>query len=200
MLADNTRDDSMGAIARRILADAPARFALVGLSMGGYIAFEIMRQAPERVVKLALLDTTARPDMPEQSERRRAQIALAQSGRFGELPALLMPGLVHRDRQNDTALTGIVRQMIVDVGPENFVRQENAIIGRVDSRPTLATIRCQTLVLVGDADTLTPPERATEMAEGINGARLVLVPDCGHLSTLEQPEHVTQALVEWMGG
>jgi len=198
MIADNTRDDSMCTIAKRILADAPARFALVGLSMGGYISFEIMRQAPDRVVKLALLDTTARLDLPAQSERRRAQIALTKSGRFGELPALLMPSLVHRSRQNDTELTGIVRQMMEDVGPHNFVRQQTAIISRVDSRPTLATIRCPTLVLVGDADTLTPPDRATEMADGISGARLVVVPNSGHLSPLEQPVRVTRALMDWL--
>ena len=91
-----------------------------------------------------------------------------------------------------------VRQMMEDVGPQNFVRQQTAIISRVDSRPTLATIRCPTLVLVGDADTLTPPDRATEMADGISGALSVL--NSGHLSPLEQPEYVAQALVEWMRG
>src|SRR5258707_229533 len=94
-IADHTRDDSMSAIARRILASAPPRFALIGLSMGGYLSFEIMRQAPERVAKLVLLDTSARPDTPEQSEARRAQIELAESGRLSEALDALFPPLVH---------------------------------------------------------------------------------------------------------
>ncbi len=198
MIADNTRDDTMFAIAQRVLAAAPSRFALVGLSMGGHIAFEIMRQAPERVAKLALLDTTARADIPEQSELRRSQSALAQSGRFEELHALLLPSLVHRDRQNDTELSDVVRLMMQEVGPEGFLRQQNAIINRADSRPTLARIHCPTMVLVGDADMMTPPDRSVEIVNGIDTAHLVVVPDCGHLSTLEQPEQVTQALAEWM--
>ncbi len=198
MIADNTRDDTMSAIARRVLAAAPPRFALAGLSMGGHIAFEIMRQAPERVMKLALLDTTARADVPEQSELRRSQIALTQGGRFEEILGLLLPNLVHSARQNDTELTDVVHRMMQEVGPEGFIRQQNAIIRRADSRPTLAKIRCPTLVLVGDADTMTLPERSEEIANGIEAARLVVVPDCGHLSTLEQPEQVTEALVEWL--
>src|SRR5215470_12508895 len=102
-VADHTRDDTMAAIAARILAAAPPRFALAGLSMGGYIALTILRLAPERVDRLALLDTSARPETPEQSERRKPQIALAEGGRFAEVPALQFPIFVHRDRQDDTA-------------------------------------------------------------------------------------------------
>src|SRR6202022_366415 len=100
-IADHTRDDSMGAIAQRILASAPPRFALIGLSMGGYLSFEIMRQSPERVAKLTLLDTSARPDTPEQSEARRAQIALAGSGRLAEALDALFPRLVHPKHRAD---------------------------------------------------------------------------------------------------
>ena len=198
MIADHTRADRMQDIARQILADAPPRFALCGLSMGGYISFEIVRQAPERVMKLALLDTMARPEQPAQSERRRALIALAQSGRFSEVPDQMVPQFLHPRRQNDAALVDIVRTMAGETGPEVFVRQQTAIMGRPDSRPTLKQIRCPTLVLVGDADALVSREAAEEMAEAIAGARLVVVPDCGHLSTLEQPEAVTQALMDWM--
>jgi pimeloyl-ACP methyl ester carboxylesterase len=198
LIADHTRDDGMAAISRRILATAPSRFALVGLSMGGYLAFEIMRQAAARVAKLALLDTSARADTPEQSERRRALIALTRNGRFAEVPDLLFPVLVHRAHQGDAALRRLVRLMAEETGPEAFIRQETAIIARADSRPGLAAIGCPTLVLVGDGDELTPPELSAEIASGIGGARLVVVPDCGHLATIERPRQVTEALAEWL--
>jgi pimeloyl-ACP methyl ester carboxylesterase len=197
-VADHTRDDSMTAIAARILADAPPRFALVGLSMGGYIAFEILRQAPERVAKVALLDTGSRADVAAQTERRNKQIALAQSGRFAEVTDALWPLLVHRDRQEDKDLNLLVRMMADETGPEAFVRQQTALRGRPDSRPGLAAIRCPALVVVGDGDTLTPPELAQEIAAGIPGATLVTIPESGHLSTLERPEAVNRALVAWM--
>jgi pimeloyl-ACP methyl ester carboxylesterase len=198
MIADHTRDDSMAAIARRILAAAPPRFALAGLSMGGYIAFEIMRQAPQRVAKLALLDTGARGDTSEQTERRQIVLALARSGRYGEVPDIAFPVYVHRDRRDDAALKALVRTMAAETGADAFLRQQQAIIGRPDSRPGLAAITCPTLVLVGDGDEATPPDLAREIASGIRGARLVVIPDSGHLSTLEQPEAVTNAMVEWL--
>jgi len=198
MVADHTRDDSMAAIARRILGAAPPRFALAGLSMGGYIGFEIMRQAPQRVAKLALLDTGARADAPEQTERRQIPMELARSGRYAEVPDLAYPIYVHKSRHNDEALKRIVRTMAQEAGPEAFLRQQQAIISRPDSRPGLGAIRCPTLVLVGDGDEATPPELSREIAAGITGSRLVMIPGSGHLSTLEQPAAVTRALVEWM--
>jgi pimeloyl-ACP methyl ester carboxylesterase len=195
-VANHTRDETVAAIARRILADAPPQFALVGLSMGGYISLEIMRQAASRVTRLGLLDTSARPDAPEQSEGRRALIALARSGRFAEIADMLYPRLVDKSRLNDAPLRQVVRVMAQEVGPDGFARQQTAIIGRPDSRPGLSAIRCPTLVLVGDGDALTPPELASEMAAGIHSARLVKVPGCGHLSTLEQPAAVSKALIE----
>jgi pimeloyl-ACP methyl ester carboxylesterase len=197
-IADHRHDDSVAAIAARILATAPPRFALVGLSMGGYIAFAIAREAPERVARLALLDTSARPDTPEQSERRREMIALAEGGRFSDVTDLLFPVFVHRNRQGDEALRAIVQTMAEETGPEAFVRQQRAIMTRPDCRPLLTSIRCPTLVLVGDGDERTPPVLSEEIAAGIAGARLVRVPDCGHLSTLERPEAVNRALVEWL--
>jgi pimeloyl-ACP methyl ester carboxylesterase len=197
-VADHTRDDSMAAIARRILADAPPRFALAGLSMGGYVAFEIVRQAPERVARLALLSTSARLDEPEISERRRRQIALAHGGRFGEVADMQFPLLVHRSRLDDESLQPLVRLMADETGVEAFVRQQTAIIGRADSRPHLAGIACPTLVVVGDGDELIAPEHSAEIADGISGARLVTVAECGHLSTLERPAQVTAALTEWL--
>jgi len=197
-IADHTRDDSMDAIAARILTQAPPRFALAGLSMGGYIALTMVRQAPARVSKLALLDTSARPETPEQSERRKPQIALAQGGRFAEVPALQFPVFVHRNRRHDEALKGRVRVMAEETGAEAFLRQQKAIMTRPDMRPLLASIACPTLVLVGDGDELTPPQLSEEIAAGIAGSRLVVVADCGHLSTMERPAAVNSALVEWM--
>jgi pimeloyl-ACP methyl ester carboxylesterase len=198
VVATHTRDDTMAAIARRILAEAPPRFALAGLSMGGYIAFEIVRHAPERVDRLALLDTSARDDSPEAQEKRRANIALAEGGRFDEAIELVWPMLVHPDRHKDARLKQIHVAMCHDVGAEAYVRQQRAILTRADSRPLLPAIKCPTLVLVGEQDGLTPPFLSEEMAAGIPGAKLVKVPHCGHLSTLEQPDAVNAALVEWM--
>ena len=197
-VADHTRDDSMEAIAAGILAHAPPRFALVGLSMGGYIALTMVRQAPARVHKLALLDTSARPETREQSERRKPQIALAQGGHFAEVPPLQFPVFVHRNRQHDEALRARVRSMAEETGAEAFLRQQKAIMTRPDMRPLLASIACPTLVLVGDGDELTPPPLSEEIAAGIVGSRLVVIADCGHLSTMERPEAVNRELVEWM--
>jgi pimeloyl-ACP methyl ester carboxylesterase len=197
-LADHRRDDSMAGIARRILSTAPTRFALVGHSMGGYVALEVMRQAPERVAKLALLDTAARADTAEQTERRRSQIALAAGGKMKAIVDLQFPNLVHPSRRADEALRRACDQMAEETGPQAFVRQQNAILGRPDSRPSLAAIRCPTLVLVGEQDAVTPLERSQEMAAAIPGARLVVVPECGHLCALEQPQRLTQELTRWL--
>jgi pimeloyl-ACP methyl ester carboxylesterase len=197
-VANHTRDDTVAAIAQRILDDAPPRFALAGLSMGGYIALEIMRREPTRIAKLALLDTNARDDSPEAQQKRRANIALAESGRFADVIEEVWPALVHPDRHADAALRQIHVAMCHDVGPEAYVRQQKAILTRADSRPLLPAIGCPSLVLVGAEDALTPPFLSEEMAAGIPGARLVKIPECGHLSTLERPDAVNKALVEWM--
>src|SRR5262249_14822859 len=145
-----------------------------------------------------LLDTSARPDTAEQSERRRGLIALTEGGRFSEMADLLFPVFVHRNRQSDEALRAIVRTMAEETGPQAFARQQRAIMTRQDCRAQLASIRCPTLVLVGDGDELTPPMLSEEIAAGIANARLVRVSDCGHLSTVERPEPVNQALVQWL--
>jgi pimeloyl-ACP methyl ester carboxylesterase len=199
MVADHRAEDSMGAIAERILGIAPPRFALVGLSMGGYIAFIIAQKAPHRVVRLALLDTSALPETPRETERRRAQIALANEGRLGEIVDALFPLFVYRDRLGDQELKRTLSIMAQETGAEAFIRQQKAIMTRPDARPLLVSIACPTLVLVGEGDTLTPPARSQEIAAGIPRANLVVVPECGHLSTLERPHAVNAALVEWMG-
>lgn len=200
MVADHTRDDSMGALARRILANAPPRFALAGLSMGGYICFEILRQASARVAKLALLDTSARADTPEATGLRRTQMTLASTGRLGEVLQTQFERTIHPLHRDDPQLREINRLMAEEVGPEAFIRQQTAIMGRPDSRPALAAIGCPTLVLVGEQDELTPLDRAVEIAHGIRGAQLVTVPECAHLSTLERPREVTRALLDWLRG
>jgi len=196
--ANHIRDDNMGAIARRILAEAPPRFALAGHSMGGYIAFEIMRQAPERVAKLALINTQARPDTPEASTRRRARVARAQAGEFRAILDELFPGFVHPSRRDRADLRQLVYDMGDDVGVDAFVRQQAAIMARPDSRPTLAWIKCPTLVLSGDEDNTIPNSLSKEMANGIHGAKLVILSQCGHLPQVEQPQATADALVEWM--
>lgn len=196
-IANHTRGSTMSQIAQDILFNAPPRFALVGLSMGGYIAFEMMRQAPARVAKLALLDTGARSDTPDQSERRRTLMALANSHPIEEIADRLFPVLVHRSHHGDESLHMLVRRMARENGPEVFMRQQTAIIDRPDSRSGLGAIECPTLVMVGDGDALTPPELSEEIAAGIRNAHLFIVPNCGHLSTLEQPDAVTQRLVSW---
>ena len=197
-VANHIRDDSMGAIARRILAEAPPRFALAGHSMGGYIAFEIMRQAPQRVAKLALVNTQARPDTPETTARRRSQIARAKSGDYHAVLDELFVGFVHPSRREDASLRQLVHDMGDDVGAEAFVRQQTAVMSRPDSRPTLAWIKCPTLVLTGDEDHTIPNSLSVEMADGIPGAKLVILPDCGHLPQPEQPKATADALVAWL--
>lgn len=195
---EHTAHGSMAEIAAAILDKAPDRFALAGFSMGGYVAFEILRQAKERVDRLALIDTGARADPPAQSARRRDLMALSRRGHFKGVTPKLLPLLIHPARLEDRALVETITGMAHEVGAEGFLRQQEAILGRVDSRADLAYIRCPTLVLCGADDVLTPPELAREMAEGIRGAELVLVPACGHVSTLERPEAVIEAMRRWL--
>jgi len=197
-VANHIRDDNMALIARRILAEAPPRFALAGHSMGGYIAFEIMRQAPDRVARLALLNTQARPDTPEATARRRAMMARAVTGEYRAVLDELFAGFVHPSRREDASLRQLVHDMGEDVGVEAFVRQQEAVIHRPDSRPMLATIRCPTLVLSGDQDNTIPNSLSVEMANNIHNAKLAILPDCGHLPQVEQPRATAKALVEWL--
>jgi pimeloyl-ACP methyl ester carboxylesterase len=200
IVADHRRDDTIAGIARRILATAPSHFRLAGLSMGGYIALEIMRQAASRVVKLALLDTSARPETPEQTERRGKLIGLAEAGRFSEVNNFLWPILVDPSRQKDASLRAEIDKMAEETGAEAFVRQNRAVIGRADSRPTLGSIACPTLMIVGEHDMLTPPAHAEEIAKGIAGAKLVTLAGSGHMSPMEKSEEVTKLLVDFFAG
>ena len=197
-VADFTTQDSVAAMARSVLEMMPERFALAALSMGGYVAFEVMRQAPERVTRLALLDTKARPDTPEQTQRRKGLIALAEKGRFKGVTPRLLPLLIHASRLEEQALPAAVIAMAERIGKDAFLRQQKAILSRPDSRPTLVTITCPTLVLCGRQDALTPLDCHTEMAAGIADSRLVVCEDCGHLAPMERPDEVTAALRDWL--
>lgn len=198
IVASTLEGDSMAQMAAAILRDAPPRFALGGISMGGYIAFEIMRQAPERVERLALMSTTARPDAPEQTAQRQTLIERVETGELETLLREVSPRLVHPLHKDDQTLIDTQVRMGLEIGAEGFVRQQKASITRADSRPDLPATRIPTLVLVGDRDPLTPPIRAREIASALPGAHLVIIPDCGHASTLEQPQAVSAALEEWL--
>jgi len=192
-VGDLTRDDSIAAMARRVLAAAPPRFALAGLSLGGYVALEIIRQAPDRVSRLALLDTSAEPE-----EAGRGESARAASGAQGSsMPMTSL--LVHPLRLGDRRLTVILNAMADRIGRKAFQRQQRASLERPDSRGELAAIRCPTLLLAGRQDPLVASSALEAMAKAIAGARLSVIEECGHLSPLEKPEAVTKALREWLG-
>jgi len=197
-IANHTEGESMAEIAGAVLADAPPTFALAGFSMGGYLAFEILRQGRGRVTRLALLDTSARPDTPESSQKRRDAIALAEKGKYAQAVAASFPNAVHPDNRDDGELRALHTRMSLAVGPDVYIRQQRSIMSRPDSRPDLATIDVPTLVVVGEADALTTPEAAREMANGITGTKLVEVPKAGHMALAERPDVVTQAMQEWL--
>lgn len=198
-VADLTLDESVAAMAVRALAAAPPRFALAALSMGGYVAFEILRQAPERVTRLALLDTSAAPDSSERARGRRGAIASLERGRFVGVTDRLLPRLVHESHV-EGPVADTVRAMAARVGGAAFVRQQRAILGRPDSRPMLSGIAVPTLVAVGDGDMLTPPADAAEIHAGIAGSTLHTFRDCGHLPALERPDETTAVLRDWLSG
>lgn len=197
MVADLTLDDTVAAMATRTLAAAPPRFALAGLSMGGYVALEIMRQAPERVTHLALFDTSARADTEERRDTRRKGIEMVGQGKFIGVSKGLLGSLV-APHQLGTPLAAEVQAMSERVGQDAYLRQQRAIMDRIDSVPHLSRIAVPTLIGVGELDKMTPPELAEEMAGGISSAELVRFPDAAHLPTMETPELVVEAMQRWL--
>jgi pimeloyl-ACP methyl ester carboxylesterase len=198
-VADLSRDDSLSAMAQRVLSAAPARFALAGLSMGGYVAQEIMRQAPQRVTRLALLDTSARADTPERAAQRRGFIELAHKGQFKGITPRMLPVYLHPDHLKDKAITDAVLAMAERIGKDAFLRQQQAIMNRPDGREDLKRIAIPTLVLCGRDDQATPYELNAEIARLIPGATFVAIENCGHLSTMEKPAEVSAAMRRWLG-
>jgi len=199
IVADHTRQDSMEAICEAILETAPERFHLVGLSMGGYIALEMVGHAPERIERLVLMDTSARPDRPEQTTFRHTLVAEARAEGLDGIVDRLLPQFLAEVHLADSGLVETVRRMARDTGVDAFEREQTAIIGRKDARPDLADISCPTLVVCGDLDTLTPPDLSQEIAAGIPGATLEMIAGSGHLTTLEKPDAVNAALGTFLG-
>jgi pimeloyl-ACP methyl ester carboxylesterase len=189
---------SIGAMAEAALKEAPERFALGGFSMGGYVAFEILRRAPQRVERLALMDTQATPDTPEATARRRGFVEQTKLGRFHGVQPSLLPQIVHRSRLADQSVIQPIVEMAAEVGADGFCREQVAMIDRPDSRPLLVEIEQPTLVLVGRQDIATPLVRAEEMAADIGHSQLVVIETCGHMSPLEKPAEVSAALRRWL--
>jgi pimeloyl-ACP methyl ester carboxylesterase len=192
------RHEAIGRIAEAVVADAPDRFALAGLSMGGYIALEICRRYGDRVERLALIDTSARADTAEQTEKRQKLIALCRQGKFVDVNELLFSVLVHPDRVTDEALKRQIVDMANRMGPEVFIRQQQAIMGRSNQVPCLGDITCPTLIVCGEQDQITPLECSQEMAALIQGSQLEVIANCGHMTSMEKPEKVSTILFEWL--
>lgn len=192
--------DTMAALASDVLARMPEQFMLCAHGMGGFVAFEILRRAPERVTKLALLSTLAPADTPKQTARREGYLRLVEQGKFDGIIEERIPALLHPSSRNDSQLTGILRQMARETGPAGFLNQQRAIMAREDSTPSLGAIACETLILFGRADGITTFEHQSQLKENIARSRLEVVEDAGHMMMLERPKAVTTLLSEFFGG
>ena len=190
--------ESIEDMAEAALGLAPERFALGGFSMGGYVAFEILRRAPERVERLALIDTQASPDLPESTARRRAFVDQSKIGRFHGVTSTLMPSLIHPSRLSDTSVTAPIVEMAAQIGADGFAREQRAIMARPDSRPLLVDIKVATIVISGRQDRTVPLARAEEMAADISHSQLVVLEQCGHMAPLEKPVELAAALRRWL--
>jgi pimeloyl-ACP methyl ester carboxylesterase len=194
-----TKGERIEEIASHVLSQLPPKFALAGLSMGGIVAMEMLRRAPERITRLALMDTNPLSETPEVASAREPQIVRARAGRMEEVirdemkPNYLAPGPGRAD------VMAVVMEMARALGPDVFVRQSRALQRRKDQQATLSKCNVPTLILCGAHDKLCPVRRHRFMADLIPDAKLVVLEDAGHLPTLEQPEATTQALRDWMG-
>jgi len=202
-VAENGLLDSLQALARAILDKAPPRFAVAGHSMGGRVALEVFRAAPGRVAGLALMDTGQSP-LPEgeagqrEAEGRFALLAKARSQGMRAMAQDWVQGMVHPSRLTDAPLIDGILDMFESKSPDLYAAQIRALLNRPDCTPLLAAIRCPTLVLCGREDSWSPPERHEEIAAAIPGSTLVSIPDCGHMSTLERPDAVNEAMRTWL--
>jgi pimeloyl-ACP methyl ester carboxylesterase len=194
----HARAATLTGMALTLLAEHDGPLVLAGTSMGGIVALEVFRQAPQRVAALALLGSSARPDTPALVRLRSEAIALFEQGRVEEVLRANLPFAFHPSRQGDAALVSAYFEMIDRAGAAQLVRQNRALMARPDSRPLLPRLRCPLLVACGDADALTPPECAREIAAAVPHARLEILPECGHLLTWEQPQAVNGLLLDWL--
>lgn len=192
----HTRADGIDAMAALLLREHAGPLVLCGASMGGMVAMAAARQAPERIAGLALLGTDARPDSPEMVALRTSAIGLFEQGRAREVIEPNIAMAFHAD--NAPALAASYLELVLGAGAEQLIRQNRAVIARPDARPGLAQVRCPVLVMCGEADLLAPPERSREIAALVPHAKLVMVPRCGHMLTMERPEVVNEALVGWL--
>lgn len=197
-VADNHSEETIAGYAQRLLDHAPPRFVLVAHAMGGFIAFEVMRRAPQRVAKLVLISTLASADGPAQTARRQGYIDLVESGRFDDVVEERIPILFPPHRREDQDLLRIARRMAADTGAETFLRQQRALMARIDSRPRLHEIAVPTLLVWGDGDGITSRAQHEEMAAAIPGARLEVIAGAGHLPMLEKPEQAIPLLTEFI--
>ncbi|MCM3716110.1 alpha/beta hydrolase [Alkalihalobacillus oceani] len=199
LIADISKDDTVEKMAERLLNSAPESFALAGLSLGGIVAMEVMRQAPERVTRLALIDTNPNSPKPEQVKTWEQQIKRVKNHQFQEVTEKqFFPHLIHENSKQDPKLVQSIKEMFKTVGAEGFINQLKANQTRPKGKDVLPVMTCPVLVLAGKEDALCPPEIHEEMAEIIPNATLVFIENCGHLSTLEQPEAVTDAMQDWL--
>jgi len=195
---EHTRWPTLAQMATALLDRHPGPHVLVGASMGGMLALEMHRQAPQRVQALGLLGTTARPDTPDLIALRTQACELFAAGRMDEVLRANVLFAFHPDQAGDAALVGRYLAMIQRAGAQQLIAQNHAVMARPDSRPHLTQVRCPVLVACGEADGLTTPEHAREMAALMPHARLEMLTGAGHMLTMEQPEEVTALLLQWL--
>jgi pimeloyl-ACP methyl ester carboxylesterase len=185
-------------MATALLQEHSGDLILCGASMGGMLAMEAVRQAPQRIKALALLGTTARPETEAMRDMRQAAIILFEQGRAEEVLAANLALAFHPSQANDRELRQTYLEFVLRAGADQLIRQNRALMARPDARLHLSRVSCPTLVLCGDADQLTPPDCSREIAQLINGAEFKLVPQCGHMLTMERPAEVNAALLTWL--
>jgi pimeloyl-ACP methyl ester carboxylesterase len=194
----HSRFDTLPAMAQALLAEHAGELMLCGASMGGMLAMEVVRQAPQRIRGLALLGTNARPETPEMHTLRENAIALFEQGRAKELLTANVLLAFHPDQSKNKALTRSYLDFVLQAGTVQLIRQNRAIMSRPDARQHLPLVTCPTLVMCGDSDQLTPPECSREIAALVPGAELVMLDRCGHMLTMEKPVEVNAALLAWL--
>ncbi len=199
IVGDMTGATSTTALAARILAVAPERFSLLGFSLGGIVALEMLAQAPERIAGLALVDTTARPDSQANADKRRAAVAKARSQGMDSYIEDAWANLVAPEHLDDASLQKLITEMARNAGPDVLASQSEVAIQRADSRPRLGAIAVPTLILAGEAERVCPLEVHEEMARAIPGARFFTIPKAGHFAPLENPAAMARHMRDWLG-